>query len=174
MSDSLTLSNPAFRTYALSASFLVAKMMGLGASTTCMRLWTNTYGTPEDRFWPWILNLLTGNRWAPVKTVKGKKEVDVTITAETQRTNTAVEYLRGAHSNDCDNVPGILIVGALYVAVAKPSAQEAARVFGTVVAARTLHTLGYLSHLQPVRGLAYLTGVAQTLEMAARTAAALL
>jgi hypothetical protein len=76
---------------AIGSSLLVVKLLGLGASVVVARLWTNTYGTKEDRFWPWALNLLSGGRWAPVKTVQGKKEVDVLITEESGKTHAAVK-----------------------------------------------------------------------------------
>ncbi|KAJ3096058.1 hypothetical protein HDU97_006290, partial [Phlyctochytrium planicorne] len=97
---------------------------------------TNSYGTKEDRLWPYIFNLLTGGRWAPVKTENNKKVAECNITAETGYVHPAVRRISGCHSNDVENTAGLVLLGLFYVVASKPNAAEAKRIFWTLVAAR--------------------------------------
>ncbi|KAJ3113872.1 hypothetical protein HDU96_002825 [Phlyctochytrium bullatum] len=176
------IASPAFQTYATTSTLLLAKAVGLGVSTVVVRLWTNSYGTSEDRFWPWILNLVSGGRWAPTKTITArdasgkeasKKELDVIIAEESGFTHPVVKRVSACHSNDTDNTPALVLLGAFYLFVAKPSPEQAKRVFWSLVAARYSHTVSYALGVQPFRGAAFLSGSGVALYMAAQTLAAL-
>ncbi|KAJ3096057.1 Microsomal glutathione S-transferase 1 [Phlyctochytrium planicorne] len=157
-----------------TSTLILAKCVGLGVGVVLTRLWTNSYGTTEDRFWPFILNLISGGRWAPVKTEKEKKVADCNITAETGYVHPAVRRISGCHSNDVENTAGLVLLGFFYVIAAKPNAAEANRIFWTLVAARYGHAVAYVAGVQPFRAVAFLTGAFTGLELAIRTLSNLL
>ncbi|KAJ3416152.1 Microsomal glutathione S-transferase 1 [Chytridiales sp. JEL 0842] len=158
-SNTLSISNPVFRSFALGSSLLLVKVLGLGVGTVGVRLWTNTYGFKEDQFFPWFLNLVSGNRWAPVKTVDGKKAVDVIVSESSGKNHAAVKKMNACYNNDIANTPVLVLLGLLYVTVAKPNAKFASYLFGTLVASRYAHTLSFLAGVQPFRALSFLGGV---------------
>ncbi|KAJ3210440.1 Microsomal glutathione S-transferase 1 [Dinochytrium kinnereticum] len=172
-SSVLSLANPVFKTYATTSTLLLAKCVGLSLSVVVARLWNNSYGTPEDRIFPYILNLVTGGRWAPTKTIKDVKQTDVIITSESGYTHPVVKRISACHANDVENTSVLVLLGALYVTVAKPSAAEASRVFWTLVAARYSHAAFYVFGVQPFRALAFIAGGVTGMEMAVRVLGAL-
>ncbi|KAI8847032.1 hypothetical protein BC829DRAFT_490976 [Chytridium lagenaria] len=168
MSSSTILSDPVFQTYAKTSTLLLLKSVGLGLSVVCSRLWFNSYGTPEDRVFPTILNFFTGGRWAPVKTINDKKNVDVIVSSESGYTHPVVKRVSACHANDIENVPILVLLGALYVTVVRPAPAQATRLLWTLVVARYAHTLSYLFGVQPFRGTFYILGGVTGLEMAVR------
>ncbi|KAJ3313620.1 hypothetical protein HDU76_002596 [Blyttiomyces sp. JEL0837] len=165
----LSLSNPPVRTYALTSSLLTLKLAGLGLATALTRVWVNNYGCTEDRILPWLMNLLTAGRWAPVKTVKdNKKEIDCLITQETGKTHVAVEALNATLSNDVANVPVAIAMGGIFLLVAKPTPAEATRIFGTLLIGRYVQTLAGIAKVQPFRTVGWMAASLSTVEMAIR------
>ncbi|KAJ3107739.1 Microsomal glutathione S-transferase 1 [Phlyctochytrium planicorne] len=175
MSQILSLANPVFKTFATTSTLLLAKTVGLGITVALARVWVNNYGKPEDRFFPFFLNLVTGGRWAPVKTEKDKKVYEgVNIEAETGRTDPTIKRLSGLHSNDIENNAVLILLGFFYVVAANPDPAQASRIFWTLVATRYAHSVAYGLAIQPFRAIFFLTGAFTGLELAFRTLSVLL
>ncbi|KAJ3148168.1 Microsomal glutathione S-transferase 1, partial [Irineochytrium annulatum] len=160
-----TIANPVFRAFATGSTLLLAKSTALGLGTVVVRLWTNNFSTEEDRFWGWFLNLVTGGRWAPVRTVDGKKEPVLNITRVNAENHPLVERVKSCHVNDVENVTTLVLLGALYISVVKPTPSDARRVFTTLVVSRYAHTIFYMLGVQPFRGLSYAAGAFTGTEM---------
>jgi uncharacterized MAPEG superfamily protein len=125
------LSNPAFRTYALCAAILALKMLLSAAYTTISRMSSQGYANPED---------------ARLFGAAGPAEPP------------AVAHALRIQRNDGENIPVFFAVGFLYVLIGA-SAFGAAAYCWTFTAARVLHTITYMAHLQPWRAICYGIGV---------------
>jgi len=140
------MSNPAFRTYALCAAILAVKMLLSASYTTIARLRSKGYANPEDaRFF---------GASGPVEPP-------------------AVAHALRIQRNDGENIPLFFAVGFLYVLVGA-SPFGATAYFWTFTTARILHTIAYMSHLQPWRAISYGVGFFCLIGMAVQIIAAAL
>ncbi len=138
------LSNPAFRTYALCAAILAVKMLLSASYTTIARMRSQGYANPED---------------ARLFGASGPAEP------------AAVAHALRIQRNDGENIPLFFAVGLLYV-LAGASAFGAAVYCWAFTAARILHTITYMAHLQPWRAISYGVGVFCLVGMAVQIIAA--
>lgn len=127
-------SNPAFGTWALCTAILAFKMILSAFYTAGCRLRNRGFVNPEDA-------AAFGAGSPP-----GEQE------------HPAVAHALRIQRNDLENIPPFFAVSLAYVLLgATPFG--AAVYLGTFTAARVLHTLVYMAHLQPWRALCFAVGV---------------
>lgn len=120
----LSMENPVFVTYMITASLMVLKVMGQGWMTVYRMLKSDSgLASPED--------LQVG----PINRNPRPEQLQV---------NDYVERSRRMHRNDLENIPAFLGGGLVFVA-ANPSPLLAAILMYGFVAARLAHTLAYVS-----------------------------
>jgi uncharacterized membrane protein YecN with MAPEG domain len=116
------LANPVFRLYVIAAAIMTLKLMGQGWATVAVMMRRGRgYASPED-LRPGAINR------APDP---AQLEPDP-----------AVERSRRMHRNDLENIPGFLVAGLLFVAVAPPL-WAAWLLMGGFVLARAGHAWAY-------------------------------
>ena len=130
MTTTTLLTDPAIRTYAITGTIL-------GVHLLLMALWTGTVRTIRKE---WV----------------NKEDAEFNKAKLTDDEHPDVARVKRAHLNGIENLIPFLIVGALYVVFANPSA----------TAARLLHTAFYLAHKQPFRTITFGIGVLCTFGMA--------
>src|SRR3569623_1361175 len=112
--DALTLTNPAFSTYAICASLAVLKLMGQGWDSVYRLMKVGGgYASPEDAN-KGILN---------PRPRAGQLDLD-----------DYVDRSRRMHRNDLENIPGFLAAGLLFVVVAPPLLLVQVMMYGFVLA----------------------------------------
>lgn len=125
--------DPVFRAYVASALVLGLNLLLLANNTAVTRALATEVVNPEDK----LPNAV------PTVVLEGGNE-------RTAR-------YRRAHRNALENIPLFLITGWLAVVVGvQPTLAYA--LFGTFVAARVLHSIMYLSELQPWRTASFVLG----------------
>lgn len=137
MSELMT--SPAFHSYAVCASILAIKMLLTGNYTTWMRMRHKGYVNEED-----------------AKAFGG---------AAAATEHPAVAHALRIQRNDGENIPLFWAVGLVFV-LGGASASAAAWYCWTFTAARLVHWVAYLNHLQPWRAICYLIGYLSILGMA--------
>jgi glutathione S-transferase len=129
---------PAFRAYALAATFVACHLLGLA--------------------------MLIGNtRYRRGSTVN-EEDVSAWDYKHTVVDHADVQRVKRAHMNQLENILPFLVIGALYAATG-PSRIGAYGYYGTFVGARILHTFGYLTRRPFIRLWSYITGTLVTLAM---------
>ena len=123
---------PAFKPLALFSSLLVLKMFAVAFTTALTRSKSGVVVNPED-----------------TKVNKGSR-------AEPQDAPNVLRAKR-AHLNDCENIPGFLVLAVVFTLMGA-SATAGWAYFGLYFAARTMHTVSYLAGLQPWRTLMFFVG----------------
>ena len=142
----LTMENPVFVTYMISAAIMVLKIMGQGWMTVYRMLKVNAgWASPED-LQPGLIN---------------KKP-----SPEQLEVNDYVDRSRRMHRNDLENIPAFLACGLIFVA-AGPSLVLANSLMYGFVAARLLHTVAYAtSQSHELRATLYTIGSFLVIAMA--------
>jgi glutathione S-transferase len=123
---------PAFQPLALFSVLLILKMAAVAFVTANMRRKSQVVLNPEDT------------------------KVNPGSHAEPQEAATTMRAKR-AHLNDLENIPSFLFMAFLYT-LAGGSSTGGWAYFGLYFAARTLHTIFYLSQAQPWRTMAFAVG----------------
>ncbi|MBP8308104.1 MAG: MAPEG family protein [Burkholderiaceae bacterium] len=122
--DQLTLQNPLFATYAIAATLMILKAVGMSWLTVARMLQENGgFRSPEDL------------RKTPLNPVPDAKQLE---------RNERVERIRRIHLNDLENLPFFLVAGLLYV-LTGPSPRMAQLLLYGYVVSRLLHFAAYLS-----------------------------
>lgn len=121
----------AFQVYAACTAILVLKMFAVAIATGVVRNRTKATTNPEDA--PMI-------GWA----VRAEEPPEV-------------QRVHRLHRNDMENIPAFFAIGLIYVLMGA-SAFAAQAYFITFTAARILHTITYLAHLQPWRTITFAVG----------------
>src|SRR5689334_23357128 len=137
---STILTDPATRTYVITGTIL-------GVHLLLMALWTGTVRTLRKE---WV----------------NKEDAEFNKAKLTDDEHPDVARVKRAHLNGIENLIPFLIVGALYVIFANPSATAAAIYLWTFTAVRLLHTAFYLASKQPFRTITFAVGVLCTFGMA--------
>ncbi|KAJ3248494.1 Microsomal glutathione S-transferase 1 [Chytriomyces hyalinus] len=151
----LTIRNPVFRSFALTAGVLGLKMVANNLVVQTLRNMTNNFAYAEDRaLFPAFWNALSGGNY----TRRTKPEDKPTLPQQSE----LIPRLNAAAINDAVNVPIFLLLSFTWILVAKPSEETAAKVFGTFVASRLVHVFSFVARVQPFRVLSYLTGAGAT------------
>jgi uncharacterized MAPEG superfamily protein len=140
MTTTTLLTDPATRTYVITSTVL-------GAHLLLMALWTGTVRTFRKE---WV----------------NTEDAQFNKAKLTEVEHPDVARVKRAHLNGIENLLPFLIVGALYVAFANPSATAAAIYLWTFTAVRLLHTAFYLAQKQPFRTITFAVGVLCTFGMA--------
>ena len=123
---------PAFPALVLFSALLVLKMGAVAVATTVARRNAKVVLNPED------VMVNPGSRAA-------NEEAPGTLRA------------KRAHLNDVENIPGFLILALLFT-LSGCSATAGWAYFGVYFVARALHTIFYLSSVQPWRTAAFFLG----------------
>ncbi|MCM5570419.1 MAPEG family protein [Burkholderiaceae bacterium FT117] len=122
--DKLSLHDPLFATYAIAATLMILKTVGM-AWLTVYRMMAEKggYRSPEDL-----------------------KRTPLNPSPDPQQLvpNERVERIRRIHQNDLENIPLFLVAGFLYVLTGPPLLLAQALLYGYVVS-RLLHFAAYLS-----------------------------
>jgi len=122
--DKLSLQDPLFATYAVAATLMILKTVGM-AWLTVYRMMAEKggYRSPEDL-----------------------KRTPLNPSPDPQQLvpNERVERIRRIHQNDLENIPLFLVAGFLYVLTGPPLLLAQALLYGYVVS-RLLHFAAYLS-----------------------------
>jgi glutathione S-transferase len=136
--SALTMQNPVFVTYMITAAIMILKIMGQGWMTVYRMLKIEGgFASPED--------LQTG------LINKNPNPAQLEL-------NDYVDRSRRIHRNDLENIPAFLACGLLFV-IAGPSALLANVLMYGFVAARLLHTLAYATkQSHEVRATLYTIG----------------
>jgi len=122
--DTLSLSNPLVATYAIAATLMILKAVGMSWLTVARMLQANGgFRSPEDL----RRTALNPNPYA------------VQL-----QPNERVERIRRIHQNDLENLPFFLVAGFLYLLTAPPLWLAQVLFYGYVVS-RLLHFAAYLS-----------------------------
>jgi len=142
----LTMDNPVFVTYMITAAIMILKIMGQGWMTVYRMLKINAgWATPED-LQPGLIN----RKPSP-------EQLDV---------NDYVDRSRRMHRNDLENIPAFLACGLIFVA-SGPSMVLANWLMYGFVAARLGHTLAYATkQSHEVRATLYTIGSLLVIAMA--------
>lgn len=144
--DHLSLTNPAFVTYAVAASLMVLKIM-LQGWVTVVRMMSNQGGfvNPEDA------------NAGPANPKPRPGQLDL---------NDDIDRSRRIHRNDLENIPAFLAIGLLFVLIDPPLAAAQWLMYGFVVA-RLLHTAAYsTAQSHEVRATFYSVGSLIVIAMA--------
>ena len=123
---------PAYQPLILFSTLLVLKMFAVGGATA--------------------------NRRRLAKVVLNPEDVGVNPGSHAEEAE-APEVLRAkrAHINDLENIPGFLVLATLFT-LSGASSTAGWAYFGVYFAARTLHTITYLSGKQPWRTISFFAG----------------
>lgn len=122
--NEISLANPLFATYAIGASIMILKAVGMSWLTVLrMMQEKGGYRSPEDL------------RRTPLNPSPDPSQI---------QPNERVERIRRIHLNDLENLPFFLVAGFLYV-LSEPSLTEARWVLYGYVVSRMLHFAAYLS-----------------------------
>lgn len=142
----LTIENPVFVTYMVTAALMVLKIMGQGWMTVYRMLKTSAgWATPEDL----QAGLINRNPNAA--------QIEV---------NDYVDRSRRMHRNDLENIPAFLACGLIFVA-AGPSQLLANILMYGFVAARLAHSIAYATkQTHEVRATLYTIGSLAVIVMA--------
>lgn len=142
------VNDPAFRSYAVCSAILAVKMLLSGNYTAMMRLRNKGFVNQED-----------AKAFGAPSANAGE--------------HPAVAHALRIQRNDGENIPLFFAVGFLYVLVGA-SPFGATVYFWTFTTARILHTIAYMSHLQPWRAISYGVGFFCLIGMAVQIIAAAL
>lgn len=150
----LTMENPVFVTYMITAAIMILKVMGQGWMTVYRMLKVQAgWASPED-LQPGLIN----RKPSP----------------EQLEVNDYVDRSRRMHRNDLENIPAFLACGLIFVATG-PSLVLANSMMYGFVAARLLHTLAYATRQShEVRATLYTIGSLLVIAMAVYVLAALI
>lgn len=122
--NEISLANPLFATYAIAASIMILKAVGMSWLTVVRMMQVKGgYRSPEDL------------RRTPLNPAPNPAQI---------QPDERVERIRRIHLNDLENLPFFLAAGFLYV-LSGPSLTEARWVFYGYVVSRMLHFAAYLS-----------------------------
>ena len=122
--DTLSLSNPLVATYAIAATLMILKAVGMSWLTVARMLQANGgFRSPED-----LRRTALNPNPDPVQL----------------QPNERVERIRRIHQNDLENLPFFLVAGFLYLLTAPPLWLAQVLLYGYVVS-RLLHFAAYLS-----------------------------
>jgi len=122
--NALTLDNPVFATYAIAATLMILKAVGMSWLTVARMLQAKGgFRSPEDL------------RKTPLNQAPDPKQLEP---------NERVDRIRRIHLNDLENLPFFLVAGLLYV-LTDPSLQLARWLFYGYVVSRFLHFAAYLT-----------------------------
>jgi glutathione S-transferase len=122
--DTLSLSNPLVATYAIAATLMILKAVGMSWLTVARMLQANGgFRSPED-----LRRTALNPNPDPVQL----------------QPNERVERIRRIHQNDLENLPFFLVAGFLYLLTAPPLWLAQVLFYGYVVS-RLLHFAAYLS-----------------------------
>lgn len=134
----LSMENPIFVTYMITAAIMILKLMGQG--------WMTVYRM-----------LKIGGGWATPEDLKPGL-INRSPNPEQLELNDYVDRSRRMHRNDLENIPAFLACGLIFVA-AGPSYLVANTLMYTFVAARLAHTLAYATkQSHEVRATLYTIG----------------
>lgn len=134
----LSMENPIFVTYMITAAIMILKLMGQG--------WMTVYRM-----------LKIGGGWATPEDLKPGL-INRSPNPEQLELNDYVDRSRRMHRNDLENIPAFLACGLIFVA-AGPSYLVANTLMYTFVAARLAHTLAYATkQSHEVRATLYTVG----------------
>jgi len=118
----LSLENPVFQTYLLTASIMILKLMLQPWMTVYRMMKVNAgFRSPEDL------------KKTPLNKEPNEKQLEV---------NEYVDRSRRLNMNDLENIPGFLAAGFLFVLVNPPLLMAQVALWGFVVA-RALHFFAY-------------------------------
>ncbi len=122
--DTLSLQDPLLATYAIAASLMILKTVGM-AWLTVYRMMSEKggYRSPEDL------------RRTPLNPSPDPQQL---------APNERVERVRRIHQNDLENIPFFLVAGFLYVLTGPPLLLAQLLLYGYVVS-RLLHFAAYLA-----------------------------
>ncbi len=150
----LTMENPVFVTYMITAAIMILKVMGQGWMTVYRMLKVQAgWASPED-LQPGLIN----RKPSP----------------EQLEVNDYVDRSRRMHRNDLENIPAFLACGLIFVATG-PSLVLANSMMYGFVAARLLHTLAYATRQShEVRATLYTIGSVLVIAMAVYVLAAVI
>jgi glutathione S-transferase len=122
--DKLSLHNPLFATYAIAATLMILKAVGMSWLTVVRMLQVKGgFRSPEDI------------RKTPMNPAPDAKQLD---------RNERVERIRRIHLNDLENLPFFLAAGFLFV-LTEPSLLLAQALLYGYVVSRLLHFAAYVS-----------------------------
>jgi glutathione S-transferase len=122
--NQISLANPLFATYAIAASIMILKAVGMSWLTVARMMQVKGgYRSPEDL------------RRTPLNPAPNPAQL---------QPDERVERIRRIHLNDLENLPFFLAAGFLYV-LSEPSLVEARWVLYGYVGSRLLHFGAYLS-----------------------------
>ena len=143
----LTMENPVFATYMVTAAIMILKIMGQGWMTVYRMLGSDSgLASPEDL------------RAGLINRDPRAEQLDL---------NDYVDRSRRMHRNDLENIPAFLACGVLFVA-AGPSYLLANILMYSLVVARLAHTVAYATkQSHEVRATLYTIGSAVVIIMAA-------
>ncbi len=147
--DTLSLQDPLFATYAIAASLMILKTVGM-AWLTVYRMMSEKggYRSPEDL------------RKTPLNPSPDPQQL---------APNDRVERVRRIHQNDLENIPFFLVAGFLYVLTGPPLLLAQLLLYGYVVS-RLLHFAAYLSaRTHDTRATLWTIGSLIVIFMAVRT-----
>ena len=145
--SALSLENPVFVTYMITASIMILKIMGQGWMTVYRMLkHDGGWATPEDL----EAGLINRNPHP------GQLEI-----------NDYVDRSRRMHRNDLENIPAFLAAGLLFVISGPPIFLANLLMYG-FVAARLLHSVAYATkQSHEIRATLYTLGSLAVIIMAA-------
>jgi glutathione S-transferase len=147
--DKLSLQNPLFATYAIAATLMILKAVGM-SWLTVVRMMTERGGfrAPEDL---------------------RRTSLNPAPSAQQLAPNERVERIRRIHLNDLENLPFFLTAGFLYVLTGPSLLLAQALLYGYVVS-RFLHFAAYLSaQTHDVRATLWTVGSLILIFMTGRT-----
>jgi len=150
----LTMENPVFVTYMITAAIMILKVMGQGWMTVYRMLKVQAgWASPED-LQPGLIN----RKPSP----------------EQLEVNDYVDRSRRMHRNDLENIPAFLACGLIFVATGPSPVLANSMMYG-FVAARLLHTLAYATRQShEVRATLYTIGSLLVIAMAVYVLAAVI
>jgi glutathione S-transferase len=120
----LSLQDPLFATYAIAATLMILKAVGMSWLTVVRMLQANGgFRSPEDL------------RKTPLNPTPNPKQLEP---------NESVERIRRIHMNDLENLPFFLAAGFLFVLAQPPLWLAQGLLYGYVVS-RLLHFAAYLT-----------------------------
>jgi glutathione S-transferase len=146
---SLSLNDPVFATYAISATFMILKAVSMSWLTVArMMLIKGGFRSPEDL------------RRTPLNPAPHPKQIEP---------DERVERIRRIHLNDLENLPFFLVSGFLF-ALTEPSLLTAQLLLYGYVISRFLHFAAYLSaQVHEVRATLWTVGSLIIIFMTGRT-----
>jgi glutathione S-transferase len=147
--DTLSLQDPLFATYAIAASLMILKTVGM-AWLTVYRMMSEKggYRSPEDL------------RKTPLNPSPDPQQL---------APNERVERVRRIHQNDLENIPFFLVAGFLYVLTGPPLLLAQLLLYGYVIS-RLLHFAAYLgARTHDTRATLWTIGSLIMIFMAVRT-----